>query len=146
VAALPVEKGRDGRAVVDEYLQVKDRPGVYALGDCAAVPNANTGQLDPPTCQHALRQARRLAGNLSGTPREYGYRTRGQMAALGRRRGVAALGPVRLHGPIGWLVARGYHLAALPFAARRLRVLADWTVAGLFRRDVAELTAVGGGR
>jgi NADH:ubiquinone reductase (H+-translocating) len=120
--------------------------GVTALGDCAAVPNATSGEIDPPTCQHALRQARRLSRNLTGTPRPYGYRTRGSMAALGAGAGVATLGPVRLRGVAGWLVARGYHLAALPFAARRLRVLADWSVAALFRRDVAELTAVGGGR
>ena len=68
------------------------------------------------------------------------------MAALGRGRGIAVLGPLRLRGMAGWLVARGYHLMALPFAARRLRVLADWSVAAVFRRDVAELTAVGGGR
>jgi NADH dehydrogenase len=133
---LPLDER--GRVRVDETLQVSGVPGVWALGDGAAVPNAATpGETDPPTCQHALRQARRLARNLQGAPRPYRYRTRGQMATLGSRHGVAVAGPVRISGLPGWLLARGYHLQQLPFAARRMRVLADWTAAALFRRDVA---------
>jgi NADH dehydrogenase len=145
-AALGLPLDARGRVRVDETFAVAGMRRVHALGDCAAVPNGATGELDPPTCQHALRQSRRLAKNLTGSPRPYAYRTRGHMAALGRGRGIAVLGPVRLRGAAGWLVARSYHLLALPFAARRLRVLADWTTAAVFRRDVAELTAVGGER
>ena len=141
---LPLDER--GRVRVDETFAVSGMPAVHSLGDCAGVPNAATGELDPPTCQHALRQSRRLVKNLTGPAKPYAYRTRGHMAGLGRGRGIAVLGPVRLRGTAGWLVARGYHLMALPFAARRLRVLADWTAASVFRRDVAELTAVGGGR
>jgi NADH dehydrogenase len=122
-------------------LRVVDMPGVWSLGDCAAVPNAATpGELDPPTCQHALRQARRLARNLRGAPRAYAYRTRGQMATLGRRHGIAVLGRVHVRGAIGWAAARGYHLLQLPFASRRMRVMADWLAAACFRRDVTELS------
>jgi NADH:ubiquinone reductase (H+-translocating) len=130
-----------GRVRVDETLRVSGMPGVWALGDCAAVPNeATAGALDPATCQHALRQARRLARNLRGTPQPYRYRTRGQMATLGTRHGIAVVGGVRVRGVLGWLFARGYHLLQLPFASRRARVLADWSAAALFRRDVAELS------
>jgi NADH dehydrogenase len=126
---------------VDGTLRVDGLENVWALGDCAAVPNAaSEGELDPPTCQHALRQARRLASNLRGTVKPYRYRTRGQMATLGRRHGIAVLGAVRVRGLLGWAVARGYHLLQLPFASRRARVLADWTAAAVFRRDVAELS------
>jgi NADH:ubiquinone reductase (H+-translocating) len=132
-----------GRVPVDERLRVVGAANVWALGDCAAVPNAATpGETDPATCQHALRQARRLARNLRGTPRAYSYRTRGQMATLGSRHGVALVGRVRVKGVLGWAIARGYHLLQLPFAARRLRVLADWTAAAMFRRDVAELSSL----
>jgi NADH dehydrogenase len=62
------------------------------------------------------------------------------MATLGRRHGIAVLGAVRVRGVVGWAVARGYHLLQLPFTSRRARVLADWTAAALFRRDVAELS------
>jgi NADH:ubiquinone reductase (H+-translocating) len=130
-----------GRVQVDETFRVTGMPGVWALGDCAAVPNeATPGAFDPATCQHALRQARRLARNLRGTPKAYRYRTRGQMATLGTRHGIAVVGSVRVRGVLGWLLARGYHLLQLPFASRRARVLADWSAAALFRRDVGELS------
>jgi len=135
-----------GRVQVDETLRVVGVPNTWALGDCAAVPNqATPGALDPATCQHALRQARRLARNLRGTVRPYRYRTRGQMATLGSRHGIAVVGRVRVRGAVGWLLARGYHLLQLPFASRRARVLADWTTAACFRRDVAELSVSGAG-
>ncbi|HEX5618280.1 MAG TPA: NAD(P)/FAD-dependent oxidoreductase [Solirubrobacteraceae bacterium] len=141
VAQLGLPVDERGRVRVDSSLQVADLDDVWALGDCAAVPNAATdGELDPPTCQHALRQARRLASNLRGTVKPYRYRTRGQMATLGRRHGIAVLGAVKVRGVLGWAVARGYHLLQLPFTSRRARVLADWTAAAVFRRDVAELS------
>jgi len=141
VAQLGLPTDERGRVRVDSGLRVADLDNVWALGDCAAVPNAATdGELDPPTCQHALRQARRLASNLRGTVKPYRYRTRGQMATLGRRHGIAVLGTVKVRGVLGWAVARGYHLLQLPFTSRRARVLADWTAAAVFRRDVAELS------
>jgi NADH dehydrogenase len=135
---LPVDAR--GRVQVDETLRVVGMPGVWSLGDCAAVPNQATGEYDPPTCQHALRQARRLARNLRGTPRAYAYKTKGQMATLGRRHGIAVLGRVHVRGAVGWAVARGYHLVQLPFTSRRIRVMADWLAAACFRRDVTELS------
>jgi NADH dehydrogenase len=141
---LPVDA--HGRLRVDSELRVQGVPNLWALGDCAAVPNAATpGETDPPTCQHALRQARRLARNLAGTPQPYRFRTRGQMATLGARHGIAAVGALQLRGALGWLTARGYHLMALPFTARRLRVLADWAAAAWFRRDVAAVAPAAGG-
>ena len=135
---LPLDE--QGRVQVEDTLAVTGMPGVWALGDGAAVPNAAApGTTDPATCQHALRQARRLARNLQGTPRPYHYRTRGQMATLGSRHGIATAGALRFRGLAGWAVARTYHLLALPFVSRRARVLADWTSAAMFRRDVVEV-------
>ena len=135
---LPVDAR--GRVPVDELFRVEGLDGVHALGDIAAVPNAATDTFDPPTCQHALRQARRLARNLKGRAKPYAYTSLGSMATLGRRHGIATVGRVRLRGILGWTVARGYHLLALPFHSRRARVLGDWTAAAFFRRDVVELT------
>jgi NADH dehydrogenase len=141
VSALGLPVDERGRVQVDETLRVAGADHIWALGDCAAVPNeATPGVLDPPTCQHALRQARRLSRNLRGTPRAYRYRSLGHMATLGRRHGIAVVAGLRLRGILGWAVARGYHVMQLPFASRRARVLADWTTAALFRRDLAELT------
>jgi NADH dehydrogenase len=117
---------------------------VWALGDCAAVKNAKTpDHVDPPTCQHALRQARRLAKNLTGTPRPYGYRMLGQVATLGRFKGIAEIPGLHLWGFPGWFVTRTYHLYQLPLLTRKLRVVVDWTVALFFRRDIVELSMLG---
>jgi NADH dehydrogenase len=107
------------------------------------VPNAKAELPDPPTCQHALRQARRLAKNLSGDPRTYGYRMLGQVATLGRHKGIADVLGLRLRGFLGWWVTRSYHLYQLPLGQRKLRVVVDWTVSLFFRRDIAELGQLG---
>jgi NADH:ubiquinone reductase (H+-translocating) len=132
-----------GRVEVDEYLRVRGRDGVWALGDCARVPNRASSEPDPPTCQHALRQARRLAKNLRGDLEPYGYRMLGQVATLGRYKGIADVLGLRLRGFVGWFVTRSYHLYQLPLTQRRLRVVVDWTVALLFRRDIVELGMLG---
>jgi NADH:quinone reductase (non-electrogenic) len=133
-----------GRVLVDETLRVEGSEDMWALGDCAAVPNARTpGVLDPPTCQHALRQARRLAKNLTGAPKPYGYRMLGQVATLGHFKGIAELPGVHLWGFPGWFVTRTYHLYQLPLLTRKLRVVVDWTVALFFRRDIVELSMLG---
>jgi NADH:ubiquinone reductase (H+-translocating) len=132
-----------GRVEVDRYLRVPGRPGVWALGDCARVPNTRSDMPDPPTCQHALRQARRLAANLQGDLQPYGYRMLGQVATLGRYKGIADVLGLRLRGFLGWFVTRTYHLYQLPLAQRRTRVVVDWTVSLLFRRDLAELGSLG---
>src|SRR5262245_1398123 len=143
LARLGLPLDERGRVPVEPTLQVTGTTDVWALGDCAAVPNTKTpGQLDPPTCQHALRQARRLAKNLTGTPSPYGYRMLGQVATLGRYHGIAELPGVQLRGFLGWFVARSYHLYALPTIRRKIRVVADWTVALFFRRDIVELSAL----
>ena len=141
VSQLGLPTDGHGRVRVESTLRVSGVPHVWALGDCAAVPNeATPGETDPATCQHALRQARQLARNLRGAPSPYRYRTLGQMATRGSRHGIAVVGGIKLSGLIGWHIARAYHLLQLPFASRRLRVLADWTTAAMFRRDVAELS------
>ena len=140
--ALPLDDR--GRVVVDEYLRVEGVPDVWALGDCAAVPNrATPGSSDPPTSQHALRQARRLVANLTGDPEPYRYRMLGQVATLGRYKGIADVLGLRLRGFPGWFVTRTYHLYQLPIASRKFRVVVDWTIALLFRRDIAELGSLG---
>jgi NADH:ubiquinone reductase (H+-translocating) len=138
---LPLDER--GRVEVDELLRVRGHEHVWALGDCARVPNTRSESPDPPTCQHALRQARRLAKNLSGEPRPYGYRMLGQVATLGRHKGIADVLGIRFRGFPGWWVTRSYHLYQLPLVQRKLRVVVDWTVALFFRRDVVELGTLG---
>ena len=134
-----------GRVRVEPSMRVEGFANVWALGDCARVPNeATPGAFDPPTSQHALRQARRLAKNLArGEARPYRYRMLGQVATLGRYKGIADVLGVRLRGFPGWFVTRTYHLYQLPLLSRKLRVVTDWTVSLLFRRDIAELGMLG---
>jgi NADH dehydrogenase len=148
VAELGLELDDRGRIQVDEHLRAGN--GVWALGDSAAVPNAAAGGApDPPTCQHALRQARALAANVAAESRgrplkTYRYRMLGQAATLGRHKGVfELLGTVRVRGFLGWWLTRTYHLYQLPLMSRRLRVVSDWTVGLFFRRDIVELGSLG---
>jgi NADH dehydrogenase len=142
VFGMPLEDR--GRVRVDQHLRVEGRDRVWALGDCAAVPNqATPGRFDPPTCQHALRQARRLAKNLQGDLEPYRYKMLGQVATLGRYKGIADVLGLRLRGFPGWFVTRSYHLFQLPLFSRKLRVVVDWTTSLFFRRDIAELTELG---
>ena len=132
-----------GRVRTDETLRVEGHGHVWALGDCARVPNQASPDPDPPTSQHALRQARRLAKNLRGDPKPYRYRMLGQVATLGRYKGIADVLGLRLTGFPGWFVTRTYHLYQLPLFSRKLRVVVDWTTSLFFRRDIAELGMLG---
>jgi NADH dehydrogenase len=138
---LPLDE--KGHVQVDEFLRVRGHEHVWALGDCTLVPNTRSDRPDPPTCQHALRQARRLAKNLTGPPEPYGYRMLGQVATLGRHKGIADVLGLNLRGFLGWWVTRSYHLYQLPLAQRKARVVVDWTVSLFFRRDIAELGQLG---
>jgi NADH dehydrogenase len=144
LAELGLPLDERGRVKVDSTFHVEGLPRVWALGDCARVPNeATPGQPDPPTSQHALRQARRLAKNLRGEPKPYRYRMLGQVATLGRHKGIAEVMGLRFRGFLGWWITRTYHLYQLPLLSRKLRVVTDWTIALLFRRDIAELSMLG---
>lgn len=144
LAELELPLDERGRVRVDSTLRVEGRTNIWALGDCTRVPNEATPEHpDPPTCQHALRQARRLARNLQGPRRPYRYRMLGQVATLGRYKGIADVLGFRLRGFPGWFVTRSYHLYQLPLLSRKLRVVVDWTVALCFRRDIAELSMLG---
>jgi NADH dehydrogenase len=139
---LPLDER--GRIKVGSTLQVEGHEDIWALGDGARVPNLTTpDHPDPPTSQHALRQARRLAKNLAGDVKPYRYRMLGQVATLGRYKGIADVLGIRLRGFPGWFVTRTYHLLQLPTLSRKVRVVADWTVALFFKRDIAELGGLG---
>jgi NADH:ubiquinone reductase (H+-translocating) len=144
LAQLGLPLDERGRVPVDELLRVQGLERVWALGDCAAVPNlATPGQVDPPTQQHALRQARRVAKNIAGDPKPYRYKMLGQVATLGRYKGIADVLGLRFRGFVGWFITRTYHLYQLPLFSRKLRVVTDWTTSLFFRRDIAELSMLG---
>ncbi|HWO69342.1 MAG TPA: FAD-dependent oxidoreductase [Actinomycetota bacterium] len=141
-SGFPVDDA--GRVLVDEFLRVRGLEGAWAAGDAAAVPDLTTGGLCPPTAQHALRQARRLARNVLAVlegrpPTPFRYRNLGQLASLGRYRGVAEVLGLRLRGFPAWWLHRSYHLLMMPTLNRKVRIALDWTVGLLFPRDVVQL-------
>ncbi len=139
---LPCVKER-GRLKVDKMLQVPDQPGVWALGDCALVPNGKTGQYHPPTAQHALRQGKVLAKNLiasvrGGVMKPFSFSTIGQLASIGRRTGVANIFGINFSGFVAWWLWRTIYLSKLPRFEKKLRVALDWTLDLLFTKDLVQ--------
>ena len=136
-----------GRLPCKANLTVKGVTGVFSAGDCAAVPDLS--KKDPnalcgPSAQHAVRQAKVLADNVvsylrGGALRDYEHAYAGSVASLGLYRGVAELYGVKVRGFPAWFLHRTYHVSRMPTLNRKVRVIADWTGALLFRREVVSL-------
>jgi NADH dehydrogenase len=143
IAASPLPKDERGWIVVDAHMRVAGLPGVWALGDCARVPDVTRpGHNHPATAQHAIRQASQLAANIAavihGLPTQpFLYKTLGQMATLGHYNGVGVIGGLRVWGFPAWVLWRSYYLWRLPRLEKRLRVAVDWTVDLFFGRDIS---------
>lgn len=142
VAALRLEKSRRGHVMTDATLR-SSRPEVWALGDCAQIPGPD-GKPYPYLAQHALREAKVLARNVHaaycGRPlMPFRYEMLGVMAALGKRQGVARVLSLRLRGFIAWWLRRTYYLLQTPGLERKLRIVADWTLALFLRPDVVKV-------
>ncbi len=139
-----------GRIEVDATMRVKGHDNVWAIGDAAAVPDPakRRRQPTPPTAQHAIRQGRRAAENVSaaltgGKPKPFRYRTLGVFVDMGQHQAVAQVLGVPLRGFPAWFAARTYHLMMMPGVARRVRLAADWTTGLFFGRASAELGQLG---
>jgi NADH dehydrogenase len=148
VATLPCTKQR-GRLCVNDRLEVQGWPGVWALGDCALVPDGATGRFHPPTAQHAIREgrcvARNIVASLHGRPtRPFTFRTIGQLASLGRRTGVAQILGANFSGFVAWWLWRTIYLAKLPRFEKKVRVALDWTLDLLFSKDLAKFVTASG--
>jgi NADH dehydrogenase len=146
IRTLPCRLDR-GRIAVDETLRVPGWPEVWALGDCAVVPDPRTGSVHPPTAQHAIREARTLAANIQaaitgGPLRSFNFRTIGQLAAIGRRTGVARIFGVNFSGFVAWWLWRSIYLSKLPRLEKKIRVAIDWTLDLVFARDFVQFLTV----
>jgi NADH dehydrogenase len=142
IASLPHEKER-GRLRVNEYLAVPGLTGVWAAGDCAAVPDVKTHKFHPPTAQHGLREglvaAKNVEAAILGRPlKPFMFTTLGQLATIGRRTGVAKVFGVKFSGFIAWWLWRSVYLVKLPRLAKKLRVMVDWTLDLFFGREIEQ--------
>lgn len=132
-----------GRVVVDSTLEVPRFPGVWAVGDCAAIIDPTSKNPYPPTAQHALREGRRAAKNICArlkgeraTP--FVYKAPGQLAAIGRRTGVARIFGLKFSGVVGWVLWRTVYLMKLPRLEKKIRVGLQWALDVVFERDLAQ--------
>jgi len=156
IANLNCEHGKGHRILANNYLEVKNYENeVYALGDCASVTDPQTGNPYPPTAQHAIRQSDIVADNImlsiyakrrgkekleENKKKVFNYKTKGMMAQIGKRTGVAILfGKIKLHGFLAWWLWRTYYLANLPTIKKKLKVIGDWTSDVLFKPDVSQV-------
>jgi NADH dehydrogenase len=143
IAPLPCEKER-GRLLVSEYLAVTGVPGLWAAGDCAAVPVFDTEKFHPPTAQHGLREGLVAAKNIAAVVldrplKPFIFTTLGQLATIGRRKGVAMVFGIKFSGFVAWVFWRTLYLMKLPRLPKKLRVMVGWTLDLFFARDIEQM-------
>lgn len=146
VGSLPCKCDR-GRVVVNEFLEVPQWPGVWAVGDAVVVPDKRTGIPHPPTAQHAMREGRVAADNIVAAIRgsqkkPFDFATLGQLAAIGHRTGVARIFGLKFSGFIAWWLWRTIYLSKLPTLERKVRVALNWTLDLLFPKDLVQFMGV----
>ena len=146
IASLPCEKER-GRLLVSQYLAVTGVPGLWAAGDCAAVPILNTENFHPPTAQHGLREGVVVAKNieamiLNGPLKSFRFKMLGQLASIGHHTGVAMVFGIKFSGFIAWWFWRSVYLMKLPRLAKKLRVMASWTLDLFFGQEIEQMITV----
>ncbi|MGW7413395.1 NAD(P)/FAD-dependent oxidoreductase [Streptomyces sp. NPDC054863] len=152
LAASSLPLNPRGRLACTAQLSVEGAPHAWAAGDAAAVPDLTATGKGPdgtpvecaPNAQHAVRQAKVLAENiaasLAGAPlTDYRHKHVGSVASLGLHKGVAHVYGRKLKGFPAWTMHRAYHLSRVPTFNRKARVLAEWTLSGLFKREIVSL-------
>jgi NADH dehydrogenase len=149
IGALDCRKSKHGAVLVDHTCAVLDTPGIWAIGDCAAVPRGadtkpGAGDTYGPTAQNATREGKLVAGNIMAAlrgekPARFKYRPMGELAIVGRHTGVAQIYGIRFSGILAWAMWRGVYLFKLPRVAKKVRVAIDWTLDLAFGRDISAL-------
>ncbi|GAA3766805.1 NAD(P)/FAD-dependent oxidoreductase [Streptomyces chiangmaiensis] len=147
LAATDLPLNGRGRLKCTPELAVDGVPHAWAAGDAAAVPDvtaAEPGKETAPNAQHAVRQARVLGDNIARSLRDqaletYAHTYVGSVASLGLHKGVAHVYGRKLKGYPAWFMHRVYHLSRVPTFNRKARVLAEWALAGLFKREIVSL-------
>ena len=148
VAASDLPIDERGRVKGTAQLTVEGVADAWAAGDCAAIPDlTKPGSYCGPSAQHAVRQARLLGDNIAatlrgGSPREYRHAYAGSVASLGLHKGVAQVYGIKVRGMLAWFIHRTYHVSRIPTLNRKVRVIADWTLALLFPREIVSLGAL----
>ncbi|MFQ5496973.1 MAG: NAD(P)/FAD-dependent oxidoreductase [Nitrosopumilus sp.] len=139
---------KSGKVIVNKQLKLEDHHEVFALGDCAFSIDPRSKKPYPPTAQHAIRQANIVAENLEnkingiGVQNDFIYDTKGSMAKIGKKNGVALLLGHEFRGIIAWLIWKQYYLSTLPTNEKKIRVGIDWFIDLFFPRDITRLSSI----
>ena len=165
VIDISCEHDKSGKVITDKYLQIKGHRDVYAIGDCAHVIEPNSGKPCPPTAQHAIHEGQVTAENISlsikaelkfqntievkekekkrdiieSSKKEFSCKTRGIMATIGKRNGVAMIFGHSIKGIFAWGIWRFFYLTHLPTLENKLRVMIDWGIDMVFGRNLTRL-------
>jgi NADH:quinone reductase (non-electrogenic) len=145
IASLPFQKER-GRLLVNEFMVIPGASGLWAAGDCAAIPEVKggAGNFYPPTAQHGLREGVTVAKNIEATIlgrplKPFRYEMMGQLASIGHHTGVAMVFGIKFSGFIAWWFWRSIYLMKLPRLGKKLRVMTSWTLDLFFGREIEQL-------
>ena len=146
VAKLDCTRGHHGGIVVDECCRIANRPGAWALGDCAEVPKSESKGAYAPTAQNATREGSTVARNIVSVlrgeqPQPFKFEPIGELALVGRHSGVAKLYGRHFSGFIAWAMWRAIYLSKMPGMAQRSRIAIDWLLDAIFGRELAEVPA-----
>lgn len=134
-----------GRLLVDADMSLQGHSTIWAIGDCALVPNEHDGEISPPTAQYAIREGQQLANNIARVvrgekSRPFSYKSKGSMATIGHLNGVAEMfGFIHLGGFPAWLMWRAFYLSLMPTVAKKTRIFFEWTWSMLFSPDIINL-------
>ncbi|MDF0682368.1 MAG: NAD(P)/FAD-dependent oxidoreductase [Candidatus Nitrosocosmicus sp.] len=149
ITDLNCKHDKNHRIITSNHLEVSGyENSVYSLGDCASIVNPHTGKLYPPTAQNAIRQSyvvsKNIISSIKGKPEKdkqlFDYKSKGMMAQIGKRTGVAIFfGKIKLHGILAWWLWRMYYLINLPTTKKKIKVIGDWTFDFIFKPDVSQI-------
>jgi len=137
-------KTEKGKIIINNFLEVPKFPGVFAIGDCALFIDPITNRPFPPTAQIAEAQAKMAAKNLisliqNSEQEKFVYHSKGQMAIIGKRSGIATFLGVNISGFVAWLIWRNVYLSKIPTFDKKTRVFLDWVIDLFFDRDISRL-------
>jgi len=140
-------KTEKGKLIVNDFLEVQKFPGVFAIGDCALFIDQMSNRPFPPTAQIAEAQAKIAAKNLislikNSDQEKFVYHSKGQMAVIGKRTGIATFLGVNISGFVAWLIWRNVYLSKIPTFDKKTRVFLDWVIDLFFDRDISRLNFI----
>jgi len=134
-------KIKKGKIIVNEFLEIQNHPGVFAIGDCSQFDDEVNNKF-PPTAQLAEAHAKLVAYNIKQAienkeKKKFEYNWKGQSAIIGKHSGIAEVMGMKITGFWAWILWRNYYLTKMPNIEKRIRVWLDWNIDLFSRIDIS---------